>query len=477
MRNRVKIIHIMDNLGVSGGVNSFVYDLCYALKEQGSDVSLIGILDSEDKNNAEVVRLRNQGIEVVCLEAKNKKDAILHYAGILRKTINQLSNGNPTICNLHLKLSVLLGGIATIRMRNVKCVETYHSQYSHYSLEYNLMKHRISFYIPCSESAGVEMKERFHVPQRKMRSIPNGINASEIKRTVPKENENTTFLSVGRLTAQKNYPVIIEAFNKLNCVDVDYLIIGNGEDKEVLKQKASSNSIQFLGTMDRKSVLSYTAGADMVCMPSLWEGLSIYMMEAFSLGRPMMLSDIPSFREAVGEKKLEKELYRKCEWGYLVTIIATLTNFVSSMISFFGLGTGYVTTEIGNAVNVGIMSLLYFALLLLRVFGFSNVYNLTEEVNNTENTAYKDDFYTYCIALSLAVTVMSLRAAGMSRLNIYLQLVGLPYISNIMNRIKNQRVAVIVKASFSVVIWSYSVIALVYRPEWQHIWPYHFYWQ
>ena len=64
----------------------------------------------------------------------------------------------------------------------------------------------------------------------------------------------------------------------------------------------------------------------------------------------------------------------------LVTIIATLTNFVSSMISFFGLGTGYVTTEIGNAVNVGIMSLLYFALLLLRVFGFSNVYNLRKVI-------------------------------------------------------------------------------------------------
>ena len=52
----MKIIHIMDNLGVSGGVNSFVYDLCYALKEQGCDVSLIGILDSQDKDNAEVVK-------------------------------------------------------------------------------------------------------------------------------------------------------------------------------------------------------------------------------------------------------------------------------------------------------------------------------------------------------------------------------------------------------------------------------------
>lgn len=77
----------MDNLGVSGGVNSFVYDLCYALKEQGSDVSLIGILDSEDKNNAEVVRLRNQGIEVVCLEAKNKKDAILLMLVFLEKQL------------------------------------------------------------------------------------------------------------------------------------------------------------------------------------------------------------------------------------------------------------------------------------------------------------------------------------------------------------------------------------------------------
>ena len=200
----------------------------------------------------------------------------------------------------------------------MKCVETYHSQYSHYALEYNLMKHRISLYIPCSESAGTEMKERFHVPQKKMCVIQNGINSVEIRKVVPKKHTGTTFLSVGRLTEQKNYPVIIDAFNRLYCTDAKYLIIGKGEDEQTLKQRSTSSCIDFLGTMDRKNVLSYTAGADMVCMPSLWEGLSIYMMEAFSLGRPMMLSDIPSFREAVGERTLENELYRKCEWGYLI---------------------------------------------------------------------------------------------------------------------------------------------------------------
>ncbi len=83
-------------------------------------------------------------------------------------------------------------------------------------------------------------------------------------------------------------------------------------------------------------------------------------------------------------------------------------------------------------------------------------------------------FYTYCIALSLAITVMSLRAAGMSRLTMYLQLVGLPYVSNIMNQIEDQRMAIIIKVVFSVVIWGYSAIVLIYKLEWQHIWLYHF---
>ena len=161
----------------------------------------------------------------------------------------------------------------------------------------------------------------------------------------------------------------------------------------------------------------------------------------------------------------------------VITLAMTSTNLVSSIISFLGLGAGYVTAEIGNAVNVGVVSLLYFALLLLRLITANRKGYLSAQSENAGNTVYSDDFYTYCIALSLAVTVMSLRAAGMSRLNMYLQLVGLPYVSNIMNQIEDKRIAILTKVVFSVVIWSYSVIALIYRPEWQHIWPYHFYWQ
>ena len=112
------------------------------------------------------------------------------------------------------------------------------------------------------------------------------------------------------------------------------------------------------------------------------------------------------------------------------------------------------------------MSLLYLALLLLRLIAANRSGCWSSESNNIGNTAYSDDFYTYCIELSLAITVMSLRAAGMSRLTMYLQLVGLPYVSNIMNQIEDQRIAIIIKVVFSVVIWGYSAIVLIYKPEW-----------
>lgn len=160
-----------------------------------------------------------------------------------------------------------------------------------------------------------------------------------------------------------------------------------------------------------------------------------------------------------------------------LTAIATITNFTSFAISAIGLGSGYVTTEIGNMANVSVVSLLFLALLFLQAFAKSEEDSSKDFAGLSENVIFKDSFYTYCIALSLSVTIMSLRAAGMSRLDMYFQTVGLPYISNVMSRIENPKVGFLIKVVFCVAVWAYSVAVLIYRPEWQHLWPYHFYWQ
>ena len=144
----MKVIQIMDNFIVEGGVNSFVYDLCYALKEQGCDVSLIGLLRQGYDSNPEVKNLRNAGIRVECIGASSKKGALMHGIGKLRRLIKESSNGEQSICNLHLKLSVLMGVLATQGLNNIKCIETYHSLYSRYWLQTKVISPFITMYIP-----------------------------------------------------------------------------------------------------------------------------------------------------------------------------------------------------------------------------------------------------------------------------------------------------------------------------------------
>ena len=47
------------------------------MKKQNVDVSLIGILDSSEKDNDSVKKLKAHGIDVICLGAKSKKDALM----------------------------------------------------------------------------------------------------------------------------------------------------------------------------------------------------------------------------------------------------------------------------------------------------------------------------------------------------------------------------------------------------------------
>lgn len=317
----MKVIQIMDNLGVGGGVNSFVYDLCYALREQGCDVSLIGILKKGYNDNPEIEKLRTAGIRVECICAACKKEALLRGIGKLRRLIKGISNGEQAICNLHLKLGVLMGALATRGLDNIKCIETYHSLYSKYWLQAKVLSPFIAMYIPCSESAKDEFVKRFHPKMNKVTAISNGVNCKQLRAmAVRKDKDVFTAISVGRFTNQKNLHVTAEAFSKINFKDFVYKIFGDGTLKQQIVESAGgSEKVKLCGLVPRQTIIEELENCDIVVMPSLWEGLSIFMLEAMSLGCPMMISDVPSLRNIFGETSLnDGEGWRLCTWGYLI---------------------------------------------------------------------------------------------------------------------------------------------------------------
>lgn len=93
---------------------------------------------------------------------------------------------------------------------------------------------------------------------------------------------------VGRLHFQKNQAFLLEVFRavKDEAPNAVLLLVGQGEDEAMLRQKAESlgitDSVQFLGV--RKDVSRLMQAMDVFLFPSLFEGLGIVLVEAQAAG-------------------------------------------------------------------------------------------------------------------------------------------------------------------------------------------------
>ena len=129
-----------------------------------------------------------------------------------------------------------------------------------------------------------------------------------------------TALSVGRLSYEKNILTSAKAVAEMIDEDFKYVIVGDGPQKAELEKIISSSfKIELKGSMSRNQVLQCINEADIVLIPSLWEGRSIFMLEAAAFDKPFIISDCPGLREPFGEPELKKEeRMRVCDFGYLV---------------------------------------------------------------------------------------------------------------------------------------------------------------
>lgn len=109
------------------------------------------------------------------------------------------------------------------------------------------------------------------------------------------ELKNKIVLALGRLTYQKGFNFLVEAWAKVCMQDQDWTlqIVGSGEDEQALKQQAESlgvaNRIEFIPAT--KNVDQYYRNSSFYCMSSRFEGLPMVLLEAQSYGLPIISMD------------------------------------------------------------------------------------------------------------------------------------------------------------------------------------------
>lgn len=317
----MKHIHIVQfHLMSGGGVGSVLTDLCEAMAKQSGETYIISLFQRKGIDfKVEQAWAKEKGVNVLLMQEK-ATDSSWKVFRNLNRTIKQLSKDEECCLYLHLKMGVLAGIVATLGMKNVKRVEVYHSGYMGYKLLAFFARPFIQHYISVSKEAKQQLIDWFHINERKIDVVYNGVDVEyirEVAKIDDKHNSQVDFLSVGRLSFEKGFKTPIQAYAELReaglLTDSSYTMIGKGvqqQECEVL----SNGYVKFTGVIPREEVYKQIGKSDVMILPSLWEGNSILMLEVLSLGKPMVLTDIPSFREVLEFEPLLDNEQCRLEW-------------------------------------------------------------------------------------------------------------------------------------------------------------------
>ncbi len=172
--------------------------------------------------------------------------------------------------------------------------------------------------ITVSHFSQSEIERYYHIPARDIKVIYNGadpvlpITQSQPPHTTRPLVPKSFLLFIGRLEAKKNTPALIDLFAVLvhrYGYSGQLVLAGQpGYQYEQVKQAITTHHLEdhVIETgwvsAEQKSWLLHHAQA--FIFPSAYEGFGIPVIEAFSIGTPVICSDIGALREVAGPAAL-----------------------------------------------------------------------------------------------------------------------------------------------------------------------------
>jgi glycosyltransferase involved in cell wall biosynthesis len=188
------------------------------------------------------------------------------------------------------------------------------------------------------------------VPEKQITIIPNGVNLEEFSYALDggnfrkslniKENEKL-ILSIGRLEEIKGFQYLIMALAKIQSEASPVKLVIAGPEfnygqqlRKLVTETRMEDKVIFYGPIDGREKLNALAASDVAIVPSIYEGFSIFLLEAMAAGKPVIAT----------KTGIAQELIQNGKNGFLINpnnvedlsekIIAVLSdNRLSSLMS------------------------------------------------------------------------------------------------------------------------------------------------
>jgi glycogen(starch) synthase len=137
--------------------------------------------------------------------------------------------------------------------------------------------------------------------------IYNGVDLERFEDKTPFPHSRPYVLAFGRLTYQKGFDLLLEAFARIadDQPDVDLILAGEGEERVALEMSAGSSGLAgrvlFTGRASPAEVVRLLNGCRFVVVPSRWEPFGITALEALAAGKPVMATRVGGLPEFLSD--------------------------------------------------------------------------------------------------------------------------------------------------------------------------------
>lgn len=293
----MRILHVLPGLS-PGGMERLVIQLAQDSVRRGDSVAVAS------GPGAWVTKVTEAGAEYVALPSSSRTSAFSMAAATARLAgcIRQLQ---PGIVHSHNVRATTLAWLAlrTARHRAVLIPSLHGVDPADYAAASRILRRIAPRVITCAPSVGRSL-EAAGFPGARIDVITNGavLPPAGLKRQQELRQRlglgpEPLVAGIGRLVKQKNWPAFIAA--SVHLEGASFAVAGDGPLRAELADLAtrSGSRVRFLGTVDDIAALVGLSAC--VVSTSDWEGLPLALLEALSLGTPVVATAVDGVTDVV----------------------------------------------------------------------------------------------------------------------------------------------------------------------------------
>jgi len=312
-----------------GGVPEHVHHLALELAAQGHQPTIV------------TARMRGAGIDPPHVRRVGTSLVIYANGGVARITTgwrlgDQLARvfreTETELVHVHGGLSPVLGLAAPTVADHLglPAVATFHTWFPR-SLGYAVFRRilqprldRLAATIAVSGAAIEAMSRYFRAPWE---VIPNGIDITTFhpggRRRAPQPGAPFRLLFLGRLEPRNGLDTVLEAMPSIlaRLPEAELTVAGDGPWRQRYQRLARGLPVQFLGAVREERPALYRKAHLYLC-PTRRASFGVTLLESLASGTPVVVSDLPAFREVAGANAVFVPALDAAAWAEAVTRLA-----------------------------------------------------------------------------------------------------------------------------------------------------------